>query len=89
MDATIATFSFNTATIPNAYSRKFARLYENLGYNVIVDLTKIETDQAIDKTLEYIDDMESLKEAGIKSNSFAKSRLDNFIKPMSEFVNNV
>lgn len=89
MHATIAAFSSNTATIPIAYSRKFAGLYENLGYNVIIDLTKIETNQAIKKTLEYIDDMESLKEMVIESNSFAKSKLDNFIRPMTNFINNI
>lgn len=75
MHATIAAFSSGVATIPTAYSRKFSGLYNNLGYDCVVDMQKLSTEQAFDLTMEYISDYKkliekrniSIKEINLKS----------------------
>lgn len=54
MHATIAAFSAGIATIPTAYSRKFLGLFQNLGYDRVIDLQKCSTDEALEKTLTYL-----------------------------------
>ncbi|MGL6199647.1 MAG: polysaccharide pyruvyl transferase family protein [Lachnospiraceae bacterium] len=61
MHATIAAFSCGVATIPVAYSRKFAGVYGSLGYNKIIDLCAEGTGQAVEKTLLYIDRYKELE----------------------------
>ena len=61
MHATIAAFSAGVATIPTAYSRKFSGLFENLGYNHVIDLTVLNTDVAIKQTMDMIADYKNLK----------------------------
>ena len=61
MHATIAAFSSGVATIPVAYSRKFAGLYENLGYNYIINLCEADTDDAILETMRLIEEYRKLK----------------------------
>lgn len=53
MHATVAAFSTGVATIPTAYSRKFSGLYGNLGYDFVVDLQSLNTDEAVAQTLEF------------------------------------
>lgn len=55
MHATIAAFSSGVATIPTAYSRKFAGLYETLDYKYVVDLTRDNTSEALQQTMRYVD----------------------------------
>lgn len=61
MHAAIGAFSAGVATIPAAYSRKFGGLFEHLDYKYVVDLCKIETETAINQTIEYIKNYEKLK----------------------------
>lgn len=60
MHATVAAFSSGVATIPTAYSRKFSGLYNNLGYDCIVDMQKLTTEQALELTMDYINNYEEL-----------------------------
>ena len=55
MHATVAAFSSQIAMIPVAYSRKFAGLYENVGYDVLIDLQGMTLNEALLKTFEYIE----------------------------------
>lgn len=55
MHSTIGAFSTGVATIPFSYSRKFEGLYDQLGYKYVIMGTKEETEEAISKTLAYID----------------------------------
>lgn len=65
MHATIGAFSAGVATIPTAYSRKFSGLFKNIGYDHVLDLTVLETDDALKQTLDMIDSYKSLqKEVG-------------------------
>lgn len=62
MHATIAAFSSGVATIPTAYSRKFSGLYNNLGYDCVVDMQKLTTEQALELTMQHVRDYKSLVE---------------------------
>ena len=55
MHATIGSFSAGVATIPVAYSRKFAGLYEALGYHHVVDLCELNTEEAVCETLNLVE----------------------------------
>lgn len=61
MHATIAAFSSGVATIPTAYSRKFSGLFDNLGYNHVIDLTVLNTEDAIEQALKLVYDYKKLK----------------------------
>ena len=61
MHATIGAFSSGVATIPTAYSRKFKGLYKNLGYKYVVDLTTLDTQEAVSLTVDYVERYRELK----------------------------
>ena len=67
MHATIAAFSSGVATIPNAYSPKFSRLYNAVDYNYIIDLATLNTEEALNATIEYISAYNKLKEVSEQS----------------------
>lgn len=61
MHATIGAFSAGVATIPVGYSRKFSGLFENLGYRYVVDLVELDTNQAVQLTIDYIEKYKMLE----------------------------
>lgn len=61
MHATIAAFSSGVATIPTAYSRKFAGLYSNLGYPYIIDFVENTTEENIERTIQYMREYKCLQ----------------------------
>lgn len=63
MHATVDSFSAGIPVVPFAYSRKFEGLYGSLGYNCWVDGCKESTDDAIQKTLNYIQSRDILKKS--------------------------
>lgn len=87
MHATIGAFSAGVATIPVAYSRKFAGLYNSLGYNHVVELCDLDTEHAINETLNLIKNYKQLTievqncmEGVKKKNDELKSILANELK---------
>lgn len=62
MHATIGAFSGGVATIPFSYSRKFEGLYSDLGYEYLISATVMSTDVAVQKTLEWVEKHEELRE---------------------------
>ena len=62
MHATIGAFSAGVSTIPVAYSRKFSGLFNHLRYMHVVDLLELETQQAIDHTINSILHYDKLKD---------------------------
>ncbi|MEO2263760.1 polysaccharide pyruvyl transferase family protein [Dorea sp. YH-dor228] len=67
MHATIGALSSGVATIPSAYSRKFTGLFQSIGYNYIVDLCCLSTEQAINLTIQYINDYKRLSKCAVES----------------------
>ena len=61
MHATVAAYSSGVAAIPFSYSRKFEGLYESLNYPYVISGTVLTTDEATEKTIGYIDDIEQLR----------------------------
>lgn len=92
MHATIAAFSSGVATIPTAYSRKFAGLYETLDYKYVVDLTRDNTSEALQQTMRYVDAYLELK----KSSKYSMQKVkkiydameDKIQKEIEKIVNN-
>ena len=62
MHATIAAFSTYVATIPFSYSRKFEGLYDSVGYDYVIHACSQTTDEAIKKTIEYIEKYNELSD---------------------------
>ena len=60
MHATIAAISAGVPVIPFSYSRKFEGLFSSLDYPYVVEGTKWETNEAIDKTEEWIKSIDIL-----------------------------
>jgi polysaccharide pyruvyl transferase WcaK-like protein len=61
MHATIAAFSSGVATIPFSYSRKFEGLYKSLNYPYVVSARVKTTQDAINETIEWIEQYQKLK----------------------------
>lgn len=61
MHATIAAFSSGVATIPVSYSRKFEGLYGSLDYEYIIHACTESTEEALERTLKYIQEFKRLE----------------------------
>lgn len=70
MHATIGAFSSGVATVPFAYSRKFAGVFDHYDYHNLIDGKTMTTDVAVEQTLAYVKDRATLKcqvqQAGVK-----------------------
>lgn len=78
MHSTIAAASTGVAVIPVSYSRKFEGLYHSIGYTNLVNCGTLDTQSAIDQTMELIQQRERLTEEVRKSAAEAKGRLQEF-----------
>lgn len=78
MHSTIAAFSSGVFTIPVAYSKKFQGYYQQLHYPVIVDARNLSTEDALEKTLQYIGTYKEYEKAQKKSMAIAGKKLDAF-----------
>ena len=56
-------FSTGVPVIPVSYSRKFEGLFHTLSYPYIISATKLDTDEAVQKTLKWCAEPEKLAEA--------------------------
>ncbi len=61
MHATIAGVSTKVPTIAFSYSRKFEGLYESIDYPYVINAKALNTDEAIEKTKEYIRNKEQMQ----------------------------
>lgn len=60
MHSTIGAFSSGVATIPVSYSKKFEGLFGNLNYSYIISAVSLSEDEAVAKTLSYINQRDIL-----------------------------
>lgn len=74
MHATIAAFSTGVATIPVSYSRKFEGLYQDLQYPYLIGATHMNTEEAIEKTIEWIKNREQLSEKVKETADYIKEK---------------
>lgn len=78
MHATIGAFSSGVPVIPFSYSRKFEGLFFSLKYPYVLEATKLNTDECIDQTFLWINQLEKLKSEMIYGNNFIREKLDLF-----------
>lgn len=60
MHATIGAFSMKVPTIPFSYSPKFEGLFDSLEYNYVIHGKTMSTKEAVDKTIEFIQNKNKL-----------------------------
>lgn len=89
MHATIGAISSGVVTIPFSYCHKFEALYGNINYPYLISATKISTDEAFEKSKEWINNPTPLKEAGIASVAVAKTKLKEFEKELTNSLKKV
>lgn len=79
MHATIAAFSSYVATIPFSYSRKFEGLYGDFNYPYLISGTLLSTEEAINRTINYIKDYKKISKNVIEiMNGIVKKRMKIF-----------
>lgn len=86
MHATVGAFSMEIPTIAVAYSRKFQGLYGSLGYKYVIDATQITTQQALEKSMNWISDVDSMKEDVKKGFYLAKSKNNQFENDIRQII---
>lgn len=89
MHGAIAAFTTGVACIPTAYSRKFSGLFKSIGYDVLIDLQKIETDKAIQDTISYVKNYKKLKERVIICNQNIEMKLKSMEKAIGSWINDI
>lgn len=86
MHASIGAFSSGICSIPFSYSRKFTGLYGDLEYNYIIDGEKLETECAINKTLEYIDNYKEIISSSKKCMEEIRCKNNKFVKDLYKTI---
>lgn len=89
MHSTIAASSTNVAVIPVSYSRKFEGLYNTLGYDHLINCRDLDTETAISKTFELIDNRKTMSEKIANSSNLAKERLSVFYDYLDEMISKI
>ena len=74
MHATIAAFSTGVVTIPFSYSRKFEGLYQDLQYPYVLSATRMTTEEAVTKTLQWLEEYEELQQCVNKSKEIVNQK---------------
>ena len=76
MHATIAAMSSGVPVIPVSYSRKFEGLYSTLNYKYCISLESMETEVCLNKTIEYLNELDVIKKDQKKSLDIANEKLN-------------
>lgn len=75
MHAVIAAVSSGVPAIPIAYSRKFKGVFDSIGYDVTLEISKLTVKDIIKKVQEYLENPLYLKEKAIASTEEANKKL--------------
>lgn len=78
MHSTIGAFSAGIPTIPFSYSRKFEGLYNSLNYPYIIRGNEMNTEKAVEKTIEWISERDTLKKRVDISMRIINEKIDKF-----------
>lgn len=87
MHSTIAAFSNEVPVIPFSYSKKFQGLYETFDYKYVIDGKTLETQEAVIKTIDYINKVEELRIDVKTACKKAKMILSNFKNEIEGLIN--
>lgn len=86
MHATIAAMSAGVPVIPVSYSRKFEGLYSTLNYKYCVSLENMNTSECINRTLSYLNDIQSMKQDQIEALTIANNKLEFMASELSKYI---
>ena len=86
MHATIASYSSGVATIPLAYSRKFAGLFNNLDYSYVLDLCNNTESVLIGRLESYITEYKELTKCIEKSKALLEEKKNIFLDERIKWV---
>ncbi len=86
MHATIAAFSSGVATIPFSYSRKFEGLFGDLNYPFVISATQISTEEALEKTKEWIANSDDLQKQVEYADKIIMQKKFNFVKELEKLI---
>ena len=86
MHSAIAAYDTNVPLIPMAYSRKFSGLFNDLDYNVLVDLQTNSTEKNIIEIKKYIDNLEELKSKLKNSKEILETKNLTLEKSMEQII---
>lgn len=86
MHATIGAFTAGIPTVPVAYSRKFAGMFGSLGYDALVDLTRLSTPDAVAETLRLVNGRDRLVPEVDAANQLARRRIEAFSERLGGFL---
>ena len=86
MHATIGAVSAGIATIPFAYSKKFESMFGNLNYHYVLDGRKLNTEEAVAKTMMWIQNKEKLQKDAIKARDATNEKLDILKKDIKKLL---
>lgn len=84
MHATIAALSTGVATIPFSYSKKFEGLFESLAYPYLIHGRSMETKEALQKTLYFVENRSALQIAAQQSAEKAADILRKFMEDLKD-----
>ena len=86
MHATIAAFTSGVVTIPVAYSRKFYGLFELVKYEHTIDLQELTTEEAVERTINKIENWKNIQEDQRYSLNISKRYSDLLYTEMKNMV---
>ncbi len=86
MHATVAAFSARVADIPFSYSRKFEGLFNSLGYEYVIHGCSDTTDDAVRKTLAWIEDRKQLEECVKQCGEKAEEKTSCLISQLDSLI---
>ena len=86
MHATVAAFSMKVPTVSIAYSRKFQGLYGSLGYDYVIDAKEVTLEEAINKTIFYVENRLLLKKDIEKSLLIVHKKNNEFISSLDKIL---
>lgn len=89
MHSTIAAFSSGVPTVPFSYSRKFEGMYNSFGYTYLIDAKKMDTSEALEKTIYYFENLTILRSAQVKSMEMVDKMTIKFKKSLKEYLNSI
>lgn len=85
MHSDIAAYSSGVAVIPFSYSRKFEGLFDSLNYSYCINARELSTEEALEKTLDYIKNYKTLEKNTHEGMNVANNKIDKFQK----YLNNL
>lgn len=84
MHSDIAAYSSEVAVIPFSYSRKFEGLFGSLNYSYCINGRELSTEEALEKTLEYINNYKILEKKTHEGMEVANKKIEIFEKYLNK-----